>query len=68
MSHATSAFCPFPFKEATIMTVDGFGEWNIPTLGNRSILSDSRISDIYYFLFIILIIYVNIIIWWFYEY
>ena len=39
-SHAASAFYPSPFKEATILTIDGIGEWSCTSLahgheGNR---------------------------------
>lgn len=33
MSHAASAFFPSPFSEATIVTVDGVGEWATTTIG-----------------------------------
>ncbi|BFP42497.1 carbamoyltransferase [Flavobacteriaceae bacterium GF1] len=33
LSHAASAFYPSPFEKATIMTVDGVGEWNTMTIG-----------------------------------
>ncbi|MCM1231755.1 MAG: carbamoyltransferase [Clostridium sp.] len=39
VSHAASAFFPSPFHEATIITIDGVGEWNTTTIacgqGNR---------------------------------
>jgi carbamoyltransferase len=34
LSHAASAFCPSPFEEAAIVTVDGVGEWATTTLGH----------------------------------
>src|ERR1043166_2234509 len=33
MSHAASAFLVSPFEEATILTLDGVGEWTTTTLG-----------------------------------
>ena len=33
-SHAASAYFPSPFKEATIVTVDGVGEWATTTIGH----------------------------------
>ena len=33
LSHAASAYYPSPFKEATILTVDGVGEWATTTIG-----------------------------------
>ncbi|PRX53820.1 carbamoyltransferase [Flagellimonas meridianipacifica] len=33
LSHAASAFYPSPFDKATILTVDGVGEWNTMTIG-----------------------------------
>jgi carbamoyltransferase len=33
LSHAASAFCPSPFEEAAILTVDGVGEWTTATMG-----------------------------------
>ncbi|HJZ41536.1 MAG TPA: carbamoyltransferase [Bacteroidales bacterium] len=33
LSHAASAFYPSPFSEATIITVDGVGEWATATIG-----------------------------------
>ena len=33
LSHAASAFYPSPFDKATILTVDGVGEWATTTLG-----------------------------------
>ena len=35
-SHAASAFYPSPFKEATILTLDGVGEWATTTVANGS--------------------------------
>ncbi len=32
-SHAASAFFPSPFADATILTVDGVGEWSTATVG-----------------------------------
>ena len=32
-SHAASAYYPSPFKEATVLTVDGVGEWATTTIG-----------------------------------
>ncbi len=32
-SHAASAFFPSPFKEASIITIDGVGEWDTLTIG-----------------------------------
>jgi len=32
-SHAASAFFPSPFKEATVLTLDGVGEWATSSLG-----------------------------------
>jgi carbamoyltransferase len=32
-SHAASAFFPSPFEQATILTLDGVGEWDTATLG-----------------------------------
>ena len=32
-SHAASAFFPSPFEEATILTMDGVGEWQTATIG-----------------------------------
>ena len=32
-SHAASAFCPSPFEEAAIITVDGVGEWATASVG-----------------------------------
>jgi len=32
-SHAASAFYPSPFEEATILTMDGVGEWDTLTIG-----------------------------------
>ena len=32
-SHAASAFFPSPFEEATILTMDGVGEWDTATIG-----------------------------------
>ncbi|MGD9200914.1 MAG: carbamoyltransferase [Chitinispirillia bacterium] len=34
LSHAASAFYPSPFKEATILTIDGVGEWATTTIGH----------------------------------
>ena len=38
LSHAASAFYPSPFKDATILTLDGVGEWATTTVaqGNNS--------------------------------
>ena len=33
LSHAASAFFPSPFEEASIITVDGVGEWSTTTYG-----------------------------------
>ena len=33
-SHAASAYFPSPFKEATVLTVDGVGEWATTTIGH----------------------------------
>lgn len=33
LSHAASAFYPSPFESATILTVDGVGEWSTMTIG-----------------------------------
>lgn len=33
-SHAASAFFPSPFDEATILTIDGVGEWTTTALGH----------------------------------
>jgi carbamoyltransferase len=33
LSHAASAFYPSPFEEATILTIDGVGEWATTTIG-----------------------------------
>jgi carbamoyltransferase len=33
-SHAASAFYPSPFDEATILTIDGVGEWATTTIGH----------------------------------
>lgn len=33
ISHASSAFYPSPFDEATIITIDGVGEWSTATIG-----------------------------------
>jgi len=33
LSHATSAFYPSRFREATILTIDGVGEWATTTIG-----------------------------------
>ena len=33
LSHAASAFFPSPFKEASILTIDGVGEWATSTIG-----------------------------------
>lgn len=39
LSHAASAFCPSPFDEAAILTIDGVGEWATASIchgrGNR---------------------------------
>ncbi len=35
-SHAASAFYPSPFKEASIITIDGVGEWDTLTIGKGS--------------------------------
>ena len=32
-AHAASAFCPSPFDEAAILSVDGVGEWATTTIG-----------------------------------
>jgi carbamoyltransferase len=32
-SHAASAFCPSPFDEAAILTIDGVGEWSTTCFG-----------------------------------
>ena len=32
-SHAASAFFPYPFEEAAVLTVDGVGEWATASLG-----------------------------------
>jgi carbamoyltransferase len=32
-SHAASAFCPSPFDEALILTMDGVGEWTATSVG-----------------------------------
>ncbi len=42
-SHAASAFFPSPFEEASILTVDGVGEWTTTTIGKGS---RSRISNL----------------------
>lgn len=34
LSHAASAFYPSPFSEATILTIDGVGEWATTTIGH----------------------------------
>ena len=34
LSHAASAFFPSPFKEASILTIDGVGEWATGTIGH----------------------------------
>jgi carbamoyltransferase len=34
LSHSASAFYPSPFHEATILTVDGVGEWATATIGH----------------------------------
>jgi len=36
LSHAASAFYPSPFKDATILTLDGVGEWATTTMANGS--------------------------------
>ena len=33
-SHAASAYFPSPYKEATVLTVDGVGEWATTTIGH----------------------------------
>ena len=33
MSHAVSAFFPSPYEEATIVIIDGVGEWSCTTVG-----------------------------------
>lgn len=33
LSHAASAFYPSPFQEATVVTIDGVGEWETTTIG-----------------------------------
>lgn len=33
LAHAASAFFPSPYSKATIITIDGVGEWNTTTLG-----------------------------------
>ena len=33
-SNAASAYFPSPFKEATVLTVDGVGEWATTTIGH----------------------------------
>lgn len=33
LSHAASAFYPSPFDDATILTIDGVGEWATTTIG-----------------------------------
>ena len=33
LSHAASAFLPSPFQEATVLTIDGVGEWTTSTWG-----------------------------------
>ncbi len=35
-AHAASAFFPSPFAEATILTIDGVGEWDTLTIGRGS--------------------------------
>lgn len=34
LSHAASAYCPSPFNEAAILTIDGVGEWATTTIGH----------------------------------
>ena len=36
LSHAASAFFPSPFKEASILTMDGVGEWTTTSLASGS--------------------------------
>ncbi len=36
VSHAASAFFPSPFEEATVLTLDGVGEWGTSTIGHGS--------------------------------
>ena len=33
LSHAASAFFPSPFEEATIVVIDGIGEWACTSIG-----------------------------------
>ena len=41
-SHAASAFCPSPFEEAAILTLDGVGEWATTTYGTGSASRSAR--------------------------
>lgn len=46
LSHGASAFFPSPFEEATILTVDGVGEWATTSIGKGSGNSITTISEI----------------------
>ena len=48
LSHAASAFYPSPFKEATILTLDGVGEWATTTVAAGKNNSLEMIKEIHF--------------------
>ncbi len=48
LSHAASAFYPSPFKDATILTLDGVGEWATTTVAMGSENNLEMIKEIHF--------------------
>ena len=48
MSHAASAFFPSPFAEATVVTVDGVGEWATTAIGEGRGTELNLLSEIHF--------------------
>ena len=48
LSHAASAFYPSPFEEATILTIDGVGEWATTTIGHGRGKEIKIISELHF--------------------